>query len=105
MGAETAKPTRILYWLMDLSPLAGKCERPKRWWKFFDLRGRRRQVFAPHPPLVGRRRPDGAMATKAAAAYPAKMNEIIARAIVQAPRAVTLQRPQPAPDSGPSQPS
>ena len=81
MGAETAKPTRILHWGIDLSALAGRCNHPKQSWTFRTLSGKNKTVFAPHPPLADRRREDGSMATKAAAAYPAEMNRRIAEAI------------------------
>ena len=84
MGAETAKPTRILSWGMDLSPLIGTCSHPKQWWTFRDHKNKRRSVWAAHPPLAGRRREDGSMATKAAAAYPAEMNGRLAAAVARA---------------------
>ena len=84
MGAETAKPTRIMSEGIDLSALLGTCSHPKKTWHFTDFRGRRRSVFASHPPLAGRRRENGDMATKAAAAYPGEMNRRIAAAITGA---------------------
>ena len=81
MGAETAKPTRILFWGLDLANLVGFCNHAKQWWTFTTHSGKQRSVFAPHPPLAGRRREDGNMATKAAAAYPAELNLRLAKAI------------------------
>ena len=83
MGAETAKPTRILAWGLDLSSLLGSCSHPPRLWHYQDHRGRWRSHWGPHPPIKGRRRKDGSMATKAAAAYPSEMNRRIAVACVQ----------------------
>ena len=81
MGAETSKPTRILHWGCDLSHLAGRCNHPARWWEYTDHRGRPRRSWGPHPPLANRRREDGSMATRAAAAYPAEMNARLARGL------------------------
>ena len=81
MGSETAKPTRILFYRMDLSSLQGSCTHEPREWTFNDHAGRSKTTWGPHPPLAGRRREDGCMATKAAAAYPALMNQNIAQAM------------------------
>ena len=84
MGAETAKPTRMLSWGIDLSNLLGSCTHAKRMWHYTDHAGKKVQKFAAHPPLAGRRREDGTMATKAAAAYPADMNFRLAAAVSKA---------------------
>ena len=83
MGAETSKPTRIISKGLDLSNLRGSCNHPKRHWEYTDHRRRKRSVFARHPPLAGRLRDDGSMATKAAAAYPSEMNKRLAASITQ----------------------
>jgi len=83
MGAETSKPTRIISKGLNLTSLLGSCTHPKRHWKYTDHKGQKQTVFARHPPLAGRLRDDGSMATKAAAAYPAEMNKRLAAAIAQ----------------------
>ena len=100
MGAETAKPTRVLHVGLDLSSLSGTCSHPKQWWNYTDHQGRQRHKFGAHPPLVGRRRADGAMATKDAAAYPGEMNLRLATAFT---RTASAQAPQP-PLQGPADP-
>ena len=76
-GAESQKPTRIMYKSGDFFVLELQCNHPVRDWK--DDRGR--PYRARHPPLVGRWLPDGRRATKAAAAYPGDLNEGIAYCI------------------------
>ena len=85
MGSETAKPTRILYFMLDLGGLAGRCNHPPRTWCYTSHTNKRRTKVASHPPLAGRLREDGKMATKAAAAYPAEMNRRLAAAIAALP--------------------
>ena len=77
-GAETTKPTRVIYANMDLSTLSGQCHHPPKWHQFLDLNMRPAWHWGPHPPLKGRRREDGSFATKSAAAYPSEMYSIIA---------------------------
>ena len=81
-GAETTKPTRILWWGVDFSSLALRCNHEKREWVFSDLRGRSCKAWAAHPPLAGRMRDNGEPATKSAAAYPGKMYLHIAKCII-----------------------
>ena len=81
MGAETSKPTRIISKGLDLTSLLGTCSHPKKHWKYKDQGRQEQTVFARHPPLAGRLRDDGSMATKAAAAYPTEMNKRLAAAI------------------------
>jgi len=81
LGAESTKPTRLLFYLVDVSALAGKCNHTRQHWQFTDLRGHPRTTFAAHPPLAGRRREDGTFATKAAAAWPGEMNRRLAHAL------------------------
>ena len=94
MGAETAKPTRILYWGCDMSQLAGKCDHPPQWWNFSDFKNQPKSVWSPHPPLVGRKR-DNSFASKASAAYPATMNWRIAQALVNGKALDPFCRPFP----------
>eukprot|EP00974_Lingulodinium_polyedra_P003602 339141-Lingulodinium_polyedra.AAC.1 len=76
-GAETAKPTRILHWGIDLSRLAGRCNHPAQQQTWLTPRGVEATAFRPHPPLAGRVRASGEWATKAAAAYPAALNRAL----------------------------
>ena len=82
-GAASAKPTRVMYANADFTHLAGECNHAKQWWNFSDWKGQPRRVFAAHAPLVGRLE-QGRPATAAAAAYPAGLNEAIARGIAAA---------------------
>ena len=81
VGAETAKPTRVLYYKVPLSSLQKRCHRPKQWWEFKDWRGKSQRRWGAHPPLARRAREDGTPATAAAAAYPAELNHIIAKVL------------------------
>ena len=95
MGAETAKPTRMLYFLMDLGSLAGRCNHPTRKWTYTDHKSAVRTKWGPHPPLANRLREDGSMATKSAAAYPSEMNRRIARAIAATAPPTLAASPRP----------
>ena len=97
LGAETSKPTRILFWNVDLSTLSGWCSHTPKHWEYTDHWGRRKTTFAAHPPLAGRRREDGTMATKAAAAYPTKMNHIIATCFSRSLPPISTPLPRPLP--------
>ena len=88
LGGETAKPTRLLFFKLDLSGWEWRCNHPPRSWRYRDWKGRERRHWGPHPPLVGRRREDGKPATSAASAYPSEMNRLIAGSFAQA-----LERP------------
>ena len=97
LGAETAKPTRLLVWGVDLSSIQQvRCDHPHRCWAWSDAQGRPRRSWGPHPPLVGRRRGNGEYATKAAAAYPAELNKRLVEAAVAAN---TARHPTGASDS------
>ena len=85
MGAETAKPTRILHFKLDLSSLAGKCAHTPTIHSYTDNHGVARTMLSRHPPLVRRKRKAGSSATTAAAASPGEMNKRIAEAIAQSP--------------------
>ena len=88
-GAETVKPTRVLYWGFDLAGLWARCNHQPRWiWcEGKDASGRTIQEsrWLSHPPLIKMRRPDGQWASKAAAAYPAGLNAAIAEAAHTSP--------------------
>ena len=85
LGAETAKPTRLLVWGVDLSGMHEvRCDHSHRCWAWSDAQGRPRRSWGPHPPLVGRKRGNGEYATRAAAAYPAKLNERLVEAALAA---------------------
>ncbi len=81
--AETAKPTRILYYGADLSGLVGRCNHTKQWHSFQDWKGYTQHQFSAHPPLAGRRRESGELATKQAGAYPGPLNQAIVDAIIK----------------------
>ena len=104
MGAETAKPTRLLTWGVDLSSIHGRrCDHPHRCWAWSDAQGRPRRSWGPHPPLVGRRRSNGEYATRAAAAYPAAFNEpLVSTAVSPAAGSHTTRPPRPPPPPGPA---
>ena len=81
LGAETAKPTRLLCFGLDLSQWTWRCQHEAKSWRYTDWKGNACLKRGPHPPLVGRKREDGRPATAGAAAYPSKMNELLAKAI------------------------
>ena len=91
-GAETKKPTRVLYAHADFSKLHRRCCHPSRWWEFQDFHGNWRRIHAPHPPLAGRRRESGDYATKQAAAYPGALNHAIVKTIIERGRACLPSR-------------
>ena len=81
VGAETTKPTRVLYYKVPLSSLQKRCHRPKQWWEFRDWRGKSQRWLGAHPPLARRAGEDGTPATAAAAVYPAELNRIIRQCV------------------------
>ena len=81
LGAETPKPTMVVYWGMDLSGLEGRCNHEPQRWEYTDLNGKVRYAWRPHAPLQGRRRQGSEMATAAASAYPSGMNRAIAEEV------------------------
>ena len=87
LGAETAKPTRLLSFGLDLSEWSWRCNHNKQMWSFTDWSGNQCSKWGAHPPLIGRKRDDGRPATAGAAAYPTEMNERLAKAILMAVRA------------------
>ena len=88
IGADTNKPTRVVFFGIDLGRLKGDCAHRPRWWwcEHADNSGRRveKWLWAPHPKLIKKRGPDGSWASKAAAAYPGRMNALVAKAVVEA---------------------
>ena len=85
MGAETTKPTRIVFSGIDLSKLSSRCKHPCRRWHYTGWDGRPTSSFGAHPPpLFGRRRASGEPATKASAAYPYEMNKPIVWSVLEA---------------------
>ena len=90
-GAESSKPTALLYYRVDLSHLTLRCNHNpiQRQWQ--DWHGRWTSGFRAHLPLAGRRSPDGTPATKAAAAYPFRMNMELAKAFTSSGRAPLRQ--------------
>ena len=81
LGAETAKPTRLLSFGLDLTQWTWRCHHESKSWRYTDWKGNACLKWGPHPPLVGRKREDGRPATAGAAAYPSEMNELLANAI------------------------
>ena len=79
-GAETAKPTRVIFSEVDLTVLFAQCNHEPREWTWKDWHGRTVTARRPHPPLAGRLRDSGEPATKAAAAYPSDLNLRLAEA-------------------------
>ena len=71
-GAVSTKPTRFLYWNGRFDMLASRCDHPRT-----VKIGRR---WASHPPLAGRDE-HGNFKTKAASAYPTRLNMWIASII------------------------
>ena len=80
VGAISRKPTRILSWGLDFSPLAKRCDHPSIYQEWVGRDGWTEAGKVRHPPLLGKDA-SGAYRTKAAAAYPSAMNEVIARVI------------------------
>ena len=88
-GADSVKPTRVVFWGVNLGALEAECSHPPRWWQseYCDNSGKPKTTWehAPHPRLVRKRGSDGAWASKAAAAYPGPLNLAIVRAVVGQP--------------------
>ena len=84
-GAASQKPTRLMYARVHLEVAAYSCKHPKR--QFWDNRGK--AYWAAHERLVGRKDASGQWATRAAAAWPAKLNDIFTSVIVHAGPLVT----------------
>ena len=102
VGGHTAKPTRLLFFKLDLSPLCERCSHPKQWWQYRDWKGKLQWRFSPHPPLVNCVGEDGRPATSAAAVYPKGLNQAIAQALHSAVGASgTPDSERCAGDSGP----
>jgi len=83
--SETKKPTRVMFFKVNLLFLGARCSHPSQSWHFFDKSGAPASSWGPHPPLINRSR-DGAFATAAAAAYPSALNRAFADAISVAHR-------------------
>ena len=84
IGAETTKPTRVLYYKVPLDFLHKRCQHPKQWWEYQDFSGKSQRRWGAHPPLARRVREDGTPATAAAAVYPGELNRALAEALAQA---------------------
>ena len=103
-GAETVKPTRVVFLGIDIGHWEMRCDHPPcwQWCEFRDASGRHvwERQWTAHPRMIKARTMDGEWASKAAAAYPGKMNAAIARAIAANTRweqPTALQRKRPAP--------
>ena len=79
-GAESAKPTRIMYWGMDLSRLKGRCNHPLQECTYVDMHNRSKTCWRSHPPII-KKKSGSDFATKAIGAYPSNMNRIIAEQV------------------------
>ena len=84
-GAETTKPTAILYHRGGFCLLRERCNHPRRRWEMPDGVTHR----GPHPRLWGRKTATGEWATKGAAEYPPALCSALARSIA------VLQPPSP----------
>ena len=81
-GAQSAKPTRILYSGIDLSNMDGRtCDHPRVWAEWKGRRGELCSGYRAHRPLVGKG-PGGQYLTKAAAAYPGPLCRALAWAVI-----------------------
>lgn len=84
-GAASQKPTRLRYARMQLDVAAYTCRHPKqKFWDRYD-----KPYWSSHERLVGRKDASGRWATKAAAAWPGKLNDIFVSVIVHAGPLVT----------------
>ena len=90
-GAETTKPTAVLYSRGVFCILRERCNHPKRSWPLPDGSNHR----GPHPRLWGLRTPDGQWATKKAAEYTSEFSAALAKciAVIQPPTAEGLPTP------------
>ena len=50
LGADTRKPTQVLYAGWDLAALQGACNHPSQSWSWTDWKGRPQTSWGPHPP-------------------------------------------------------
>ena len=86
-GAETTKPTRLLFFKVNLKPMVKfKCNHPIQRWKRTLKDGSIEVYMAPHESLVGRWRDNPVTgkrerASKALAAYPGELNCYFAECI------------------------
>ena len=88
LGAPSVKPTTLVTWKVVLSSLPQCCTCPKMWlWDEFT----QQWLWRAHLPLRGWRE-DGVFRTKAASAYPRRMNEVLALGILQEALRAKLQR-------------
>ena len=88
MGAASAKPTRIVYYGIRISGWARHCDHEPQyhWCEYRNASGHPvgEWQWGAHPRIVGSKGLDGVWASRAAAAYPSKMNYAIALAISEA---------------------
>lgn len=82
-GAESKKPTRILYFGLALEGLEHRCDHAIKWHHWTDFRGRARWSHGTHPPLKDRLNAAGKFATSAAQAYPAGLIAALAASVAQ----------------------
>ena len=77
-GADSTKPTQILYFNARFDRLNAKCNHPVVTWLHEG-----REVRAPHRPCVGIRTSTGDFATSSLAVYPRELNQVIAGIIAE----------------------
>ena len=73
----TKKPTTVLYGNSDFSTLDARCNHPAVEQKANEGT----TYWAPHPSLLGKKKPDGSYALEDLAAYPGKLNCFLATLI------------------------
>ena len=78
-GADTTKPTQLLYFKARFDRMAAKCNHPVVTWQHEG-----KEVRAPHRPCVGTKTSNGEFATSALAAYPRELNQVLAYRIAEA---------------------
>ena len=87
-GKATQKPTSILYCSQSLG-LVAQCDHQPSMQRWTESNGKLQSAWRRHPPLVDCL-VDGKPATKQAAAYPFRMNLLLAKAITASERANSL---------------
>ena len=96
MGASSEKPTRIVYFGIQISGWSRQCDHQPQyhWCDYKDASGHPvgEWQWGAHPRMVKSRGLDGSWASKAAAAYPKDMNAAIASAVTNTARGPGTQR-------------
>ena len=106
-GPRITKPTEWMWYLTDLSDFPTRCKHPRQRWA---IPWNRKMFVQPHPPLRGKqyavlekdwhagvlrdREPHGPYMTKGQAAYPTRLNLMLAYKLVHAIKLERLKRSQ-----------